>query len=73
MHVIDNGLIKSTYESARIATGSFQHCIVVQGDVPVTSKSPYQRSLVTLARPSNHDDGRIDEGGLHLIDGEPRK
>ena len=39
----------------------------------MTSKSPYQRSLTTLARPSNHDGGRIDEGGLHLIDGEPRK
>ena len=47
--------------------------LVVQGDVPMTSKSPYQRSLATLARSGNHDDGRIDEGGLHLIDGEPRK
>ena len=39
----------------------------------LASKSSYQRSLTALTRPRNHDDGRIDEGGLHLIDGEPRK
>ena len=34
---------------------------------------PINGSLATLARPGNHYGGRIDKGGLHLIDGEPRK
>ena len=68
MYYVDDDLIKSTYEAARIAPSSFQHRIVVQGDVPMTSKSPYQHSLTTLARSGNRDDRRINKGGLHLID-----
>jgi hypothetical protein len=45
-----------------------------QGEsLPYNHHLHHQRSLTALARPCNHDDGRIDEGGLHLIDGEPRK
>jgi len=43
-------VIKSTYESARVVPGGLQHRIVVQGDVPTTSKPPHQRRLATLAR-----------------------